>query len=70
MALTLSTIFVNFIKIFYFKEANMLPWLVLNWDPSHIIFLGVFYSAIGTLGLTFTFVVVKSILDYMKGGGH
>ncbi|CAD7770654.1 hypothetical protein DMNBHIDG_00219 [Candidatus Methanoperedenaceae archaeon GB37] len=29
----------------------MLPWLVLNWDPSHIIFLGVFYSAMGTLGL-------------------
>ena len=48
----------------------MLPWLVLNWDPSHIIFLGVFYSAISTLGLAFTFVVAKSILDYMKGGGH
>jgi len=48
----------------------MLPWLVLNWDPSHIIFLGVFYSAIGTLGLGFTFVILKSIRDYMKGGGH
>ncbi|AMM39973.1 hypothetical protein HS1_000167 [Candidatus Desulfofervidus auxilii] len=48
----------------------MLPWLVLNWDPSHIIFLGVFYSAMGALGLGLTFVTLKSIRDYMKGGGH
>jgi len=48
----------------------MLPWLILNWDTAHIIFMGVFYSAISAVGLGVTFVVLKSIFDYMMGGEH
>jgi hypothetical protein len=48
----------------------MLPWLVLEWDPSHLIFLGVFYAAITAIGLGLFFVGAKTIWDYFKKRDH
>jgi len=46
----------------------MLPWLILHWDASHFIFMGVFYSCLGIIGAGLSFVMAKSIYDYLKGG--
>jgi hypothetical protein len=49
---------------------SILPWDVPWWAPDHVIFLGTLYLVLGAIGLGMVWVVIKSLIEASKGGGH
>lgn len=45
---------------------SLLPWGFPWWDPAHLIFLGIFYMALGALGLGLGLVFYKTYKDVQK----
>ncbi len=41
------------------------------WDPSHMVFMGGLWYALGIIGLGMTYCIVKAAVDTVQGkGGH
>ena len=45
---------------------SLLPWGIPWWDPSHLVFFGVFYLALTTLGVGLGLVFHKTFKDIKK----
>ena len=45
---------------------SLFPWGIPLWDPSYVVFFGVFYLAITTLGIGLGLVFYKTYKDMKK----
>lgn len=43
-----------------------LPWGIPLWDPSHVIFFGVLYLVLTTIGIGLTLVFYRTLKDLQK----
>lgn len=45
---------------------NLFPWGIPWWDPAHLVFFGVFYLALSTIGIGLGLICYKTYKDMKK----